>query len=370
MEYKTNKPFKKTVFFGPFVGEFGWELFCWHGWVKRMCRTRYKDYYKIACGLPGRYPFYPEVDEFWPLSEEFLKISISPRNYMTDYWINNSPKSTVEVDLPDVWPILKTIIEDFKKRLPADAEFIYPWTFRYDEEDKKYYGVDDNFKVYNIPPSKQILEELEPTQKGLEELKKMVNPTDKLIVIFPRNKIFRRPDRNWPKEKYEQLIKMIQKELSEYGIAIAGEPGGTFFAEGVPDKCIDLINVNPNCRMDLQLAALKQAKFALGGESGGICFALASGTKTLSWGIPNSKRAFLKENYMKSPFTYLPYRNPSASLVLRYVQWLAGVKKMPPDNIYRVLKTIFHMIFYPRYFYLIKLRLMRMLKPPKQIGNI
>ncbi|MDP2947199.1 MAG: hypothetical protein Q8N88_03720 [Nanoarchaeota archaeon] len=362
---------KKTVFFGPFVGEFGWELFCWHGWVKRLCKTRYKDYRKIACSFPGRYPFYPEVDEFWPLPEEFLKISISPRNYMTDYWIDNYPKSNVEVGFPNVWPILSKIIEGFKKKLPADTEFIHPWVFRYDKEDKRYYGVEikeplhsikNNFITYSIPPAKQILERLEPTPKGLKMLEKIVSPADKFIVIFPRRKLFRRPDKNWPKENYEVLIKLIQEELPEYKIAIAGEPGGAFFAEGVPENCIDLINVDPNRRMDIQLAALKQAELSLGGESGGICFALASGSKVLSWGNPGSRRAFSKENYMRTPLVFLPYSNPSADLVFKYIKWLLNSDVMPLDNVFRILKIIFYKIFNPRYPHLIKLRLMQILK--------
>ena len=370
MEYKSNKPMKKAVFFGPFVGEFGWELFCWHGWVKRLCRTRYKDYHKIACSFPGRYPFYPEVDEFWPLPEEFLKIPISPRNYMTDYWIYGYPKPNVEDGFPDVWPILEKVIEDFKKKLPTDTEFIYPWVFRYDKEDKRYYGVEikeplhlkNNFITHTIPPSRQILEGFEPTSKGLGMLAKIVKPEEKIITLFPREKLFRRPDRNWPKKNYEVLIKLIQKELPEYRLAIAGEPGGTFFTEGVPENCIDLINVDPNLRMDLQLAALKQSKLALGGESGGICFALASGSKVLSWGGHYSNRAFSKENYMRSPFIYLPYPGASTTLILKYIKWLIGSDTMPLDNLFRTLKIIFHTIFYPRYPYLIKLRITQLLK--------
>ena len=112
---------EKTVFFGPFVGEFGWELSCWHGWVKRLCRTRYKKYYKIACSFPGHYPFYLDVDEFQALPSDFLKIPISSRNYITDCWIGNYPKPDVEAKLPNVWPLLEKVIERLKKKLPKDT---------------------------------------------------------------------------------------------------------------------------------------------------------------------------------------------------------------------------------------------------------
>jgi hypothetical protein len=348
----------KTVFFGPFVGEFGWELLFWHGWVRRLCRTRYKDYYRIACSFPGRYPFYPEVDEFWPLPKEFLQIPISPRNYMTDYWIAGQPKADAGEALPDVWPRLLSVIEDFKKKLPEDTEFIHPWVFRYDREDRRYYGVDKDFNTYAPPYSKQVLEKLEPTQIGVEEFKKILKKDEKLIALFPRKKIFRRPDKNWQKEKYEILIKLIQKELPCYKVAILGEPDGAFFFDGVPEGCIDLINVNPNQRMDIQLAALKQSELAIGSQSGAITFALNAGCKALSWGLPKGERAFTKENYISSPLFFLPHPNPSVRLVFKYIKWLVGASPMPGDNIIRIAKIVFYRCFNPRYFYLVRSKIM------------
>jgi hypothetical protein len=352
---------KKTVFFGPFVGEFGWEAFYWQGWVKRLCRTRYKEYRKIACSFPGRYPFYPEADEFWPLPEEFLKIPISSRGYITDCWINGYPKPDAAGDLPDILPIIEKIIADFKKRLPEDAVFIHPWQYRYDEEDKKHYGVDENFNTHYIPKSKQILEKLEPTPKGIDILRKLAGEDQKIISVFPRRRLFRRPDKNWPKENYEILIKLIQKEFPKYKVAVLGEPNGAFFSEGAPENCIDLINIEPNHRMDVQLAALKRTELSLGGQSGGICFALDSGSKALSWGFPDLRKGFAKENYTKSPFIFLPYPNPSIGLIFKYFKWIAGSGPMPLDNIPRVAKLIFYLFFYPRRVYRMKLKLIKIL---------
>jgi len=350
---------KKTVFFGPFVGEFGWELFFWHGWVRRLCRTRYKDYRKIACSFPGRHPFYPEVDEFRPLPEEFLKLPISPRNYIADCWIGGKPEASISNSLSDVWPRLGKVIEDFRKKLPEDTEFIHPWTYRYDKEDKRYYGVDGNYNPYAPPRSKQILEKLKATKEGKEKLRKMVSPGEKLIAIFPRRKLFRRPDKNWSKENYETLIKLIQKELPEYKVAVLGDPSEAFFGEGVPENCIDLINIDPNLRMDIQLAALKHSELSLGGQSGGLCFAMASGSQVLIWGLPNAIRGFSQENYMKSPFVFLPYSHPSADLVFKYVKWILGPGKMPLNNIFRVSKINFYRFFNPHYLHIIKSRLIK-----------
>jgi hypothetical protein len=53
---------KKVVIFGPFVGEFGWELLFWQGWVRKVSRSEFRDYWKVAVSYPGREVFYPDVD--------------------------------------------------------------------------------------------------------------------------------------------------------------------------------------------------------------------------------------------------------------------------------------------------------------------
>ena len=86
---------KKVVIFGPFVGEFGWELLFWQGWVLRACRETFSDYHKVAVSYPGREPFYPAVDRFIPLPEEFLNLGVSARNYICDGWVDGFPGSAL-----------------------------------------------------------------------------------------------------------------------------------------------------------------------------------------------------------------------------------------------------------------------------------
>jgi hypothetical protein len=323
---------RKTVFLGPFIGEFGWELLFWHGWVKRLCRTRYKDYHKIACSFPGRYPLYPDVDEFWPLPEKFLKNPISSRGYIADNWTKGYPKPDKKpFNLPELSPLVNEVIRDFKKKLSRDAEFTIPWALRYDKDDKRYYGCyipenpksDKDFVAYGIPFSNQSLEGLQPTPKGIKLLRKMVGPKEKMVAIFPRCRVFRRPDKNWTKQNYETLISSVL-ELSRYKIAIFGEPGGAFFADGVPDGCIDLIRVDPNHRLDVQIAALKQSVMAVGSQSGGTHFSLAAGCPTLTWGETIAYRGFEKANYTHTKLIFYPSANPSVNVISEYVKWMLG----------------------------------------------
>lgn len=329
---------QKTVFFGPFVGEFGWELAGWHGWVKRLCRGRYAKHRKIACSFPGRYPLYPDVDEFWPLPQKLLKNRISSRGYITDCWIKGFPRpDSGPSELPEMRPLVEEVIKKFKEKLPDDTEFIVPWELRYDKEDKRRYGVsipedpksDEDFKTYGIPLSNQILEKLQPTPQGLKLLKTMVGPKERLISVFPRHRPFRRPDKSWSKEKYEILIDGLKREFPEFKLAILGEPGGAFFAEeGVPKDCVDLIRIAPEHRMDVQIAALKQSDISVGGLSGAMYFTLATGCRTLTWGETGAEKNLRKWNYTKTKLVYYPSTNAPVGTIMEYIRWMLGRGKV------------------------------------------
>ncbi len=331
---------KKTVFFGPFVGEFGWEILYWQGWVKKLCRGKYKMYRKIACSFPGRNPLYPDVNEFWSLPKWFLKDAISSRAYHTDNWINGLPKPNKKADLVDVLPRLKKVVKEIKEKLPADTVFVSPWKLIKDPENRALYGTfipknpksDEEFVSYFIPYEKQILEHLQPTNSGINLLKKVVNPKQKIIAVFPRCRIARRPDKNWSNEKYEELIEDLQSKFPSFKIAIFGEPGGAYFTEGVPKGCIDLINIKPEDRLDIQLAALKQSVLAIGGESGGLVFALATGCRVFCWGHVSFAKEFKRENYMKSEQIFLSDNNPPVGTVFSYVRWILTKNKRPYLN--------------------------------------
>ncbi|OGM01768.1 hypothetical protein A3K72_01095 [Candidatus Woesearchaeota archaeon RBG_13_36_6] len=329
---------KKTVFFGPFVGEFGWEIMYWQGWGKKLCRGKYRRYHKIACSFPWRNPLYPDVDEFWKLPKEFLKNQISSRSYITDNWIKGFPKpDSQKIKIVEVAPLFGKIVKKFKKKLPQTTIFVSPTEIIKDTESEKFYGThipkspksDDEFVTYAIPYSDQVLEYLQPTNKGIILLKETVDPKERIIAIFPRCRITRRPDKNWSKENYEELIRKLQKEFPLFKIAIFGEPGGAYFTEGVPKGCVDLINIKPEYRMDIQLAALKQSVIALGGQSGGIVFALAAGCRAFCWGNLSYAKGISNENYMKTKVIFYPDINPSIETVMENVLWILDKGKRP-----------------------------------------
>ena len=119
-----------------------------------------------------------------------------------------------------------------------------------------------------------------------EKLNNIIGPEIKLISLFPR---FRKhyETRNWTKDKYQQLIVLLQQKFPNHKITIVGEPGGSYFYDGVPHDTLDLINLDPKNRVSIQIAAMERSLFALGSSSGGLYLANYCGCPVFKWSNPN-----------------------------------------------------------------------------------
>lgn len=351
----------KTVFFGPFIGEFGWELLFWQGWVRKVCKGEFKNYRKIASSIPGREPFYPYVDEFWPIPDEFRDLKISAHGYYADGWREGYPgfqaleyqtksaiKQLVRLKRPRrVWvekPVQTdniekrayAMLEVFKQKLPEDTVYFVPWQWNRYKPQQIEFGLrlqdnvlprSDMELIRKIDFEYQQFEYLMPTPHGEDAFHDILKEDKKLIGVFPRYRLIRRADKNWREDKYEQLVRRLQMNFPENAVAIFGEPGGAYFADGVPNGCVDLINVSPDRRMDIQIAALKHCVFSVGGMSGAVLVALASACPTLIWGLPEQHPRYYRENFMGTKMIYHAHVDPPVDLVLELVQALLGVMK-------------------------------------------
>ena len=53
----------RIAYFGPWIGEFGWELMAWQAWCRQESRKYDKSY---ACSFGGMEPLYQDFAEFIP----------------------------------------------------------------------------------------------------------------------------------------------------------------------------------------------------------------------------------------------------------------------------------------------------------------
>lgn len=94
-----------VAFFGPWVGELGWEIATWQGWCRRQAR-KYDKVYVVS--FPEMSPLYSDFAEFVPHSY--------PRRRVIWTHGRGTKFSEVEFDLPHdvsvrVWPIMKCRIK-------------------------------------------------------------------------------------------------------------------------------------------------------------------------------------------------------------------------------------------------------------------
>lgn len=333
----------KTVFFGPFIGEFGWEYSYWHAWVNKVCKEEFRDYKKIVSSYPGRESFYPYADEYIPHPTKYINHFESCNGYITDYWINGFPRPNTSVTkkilgfIPyEKWEFIEKkddqlcindiandLLEELKQNLPNDTIFYTP--FKMSEYKSMSFGVETNkdvtsdidIKQLPIPFSKQDFEILEPTTKATEMVLDYLHQNDKLIAIYPRNRAQRRVDKNWSKDKYLELIQYFKINFPEYKIGIFGSPNQAFFDDNVPDGTIDFINLQDDQRMNIQIAALKYAHLAVGSLSGAMLVSRSAGVPTLSWSLKRDHDRFHGENRSNVETILHTIQDPSVDDIAR-----------------------------------------------------
>ena len=333
----------KTVFFGPFIGEFGWEMLYWHAWVSKVSNSKFKNYKKIVASFSGRESFYPYADEYWAHPDEFNNYFKSCNGYITDFWKNGFPRGNESIQ-KNLFGILKyeswkyfestenqvdvkikaeELLNLYKRKLPEDTEYFIP--FFPNSFEGKAFGIfgDENpksdicIKQIFIPFQEQLFTVLEPPKKTFSILEKFIQPELPLIAIYPRNRINRRPDKNWNKLNYFELIDKLKREYPNHKIGIFGSPGEAFFDDKCPEGCIDFINLPNNNRMNIQVAALKQAKIAIGSLSGAMVVARSCNVPVLTWGLSRDSSRFHDENQLDIETIFHSVQYPSSDEIFK-----------------------------------------------------
>ena len=337
----------KTAFFGPFIGELGWELLYWQGWVRKFCEDN-PNVFTIACSRSGRECFYPFVKEFKAIPDEFFKNNFSSKSYISDFWSKDdlpvyTQSSNKKFFIFDQQINLKTksdfyYEEEFKnlkkkmtESLPKDATIYDPTSINKYEQiffgTKKIVSKQGNlYKSIPVHFKNQSFSKLKPVGEARKYIEQFNLNPKKTIAIFPRKRDIRRPDKNWPKSYYYDLINIIQNNLSDYKILLIGYENGAYFKDEKVKGTIDLINIPNSNRLNIHVAALSLSTIALGSLSGAILFALASGVQSVTWGPSNSRFLVYYENekMLNSPLIYYPNINISPEIIFKIMDNMLG----------------------------------------------
>ena len=224
---------------GPWVGEFGWELFCWQGYIRKLSKNYNKTYIITRKG-----------NEF--LYEDFI-----------DGYFNYDPIKNKILNAWNCDNIDDVQINYIKKKIKyttyidgRDKNVIYNYLY----EDKWINFKNQEFIKYKSD-SLQI-------------------KTD--ILIHPRNKNLG-AERNWDKKKWEMLINLLK---NTYKIGIIG----TYETYNL-DYCDDYRNIPLKDTISL----MNNTRLVVGPSSGPIHLASLCGTPHLLWNIKDNRKRYLKD---------------------------------------------------------------------------
>ena len=216
------------------------------------------------------------------------------------------------------------LLNHFKEKLPFGAEIICPF------QDNKINEIEFGVRKANslkqdpiqkrVPFDEQVFFKFTPNKTKLTGQFVKQLKQKRVIAIFPRYRETRRPDKNWSKEKYEDLIKMLKMQFPTHKLAIFGAPNGAYFSEGCPEDVMDLINIDPKERTNIQAAILERADFAVGSLSGAMVFARFCGVPVMTWSLERDKDRFHDENRLDIPTYFISNRDPSVIQVFQIIK--------------------------------------------------
>ena len=235
----------KTLIAGPWVGELGWELFCWQGYVRRLS----KEYDKtIVISRLGHKFLY---DDFADVYKEFN----APAS-MANMWLG-------EINQNELGKMIGGI-EYTKHLLPFNIGF----------------GIDANTTAI-----------LNNTFNQQDFIKYKSNTLDKNldILIHARNKVVG-SNRNWDKYNWQLLVDML---LKDYSIGVIGTDEA-FTLNG----CMDLRNLP----IEDLVSVINRTKLVVGQSSGPLHLASLCGTPHFVWSDETNRKRYAEHwNPFKTP---------------------------------------------------------------------
>jgi spore maturation protein CgeB len=190
---------KSVLIAGPWVGEFGWELFCWHGYIRSI--SKYYDTTVCVSSRNSKFLY----EDFCDFFVEFDPQNSGPR----DSWHRGSFKLNHRH--------LKEILNQSGVDPKEDSVTFFP-----------YRKIGNSPMIDPRERSQLSLHYVSPTYKKLGSSKR----NEKLIAIHARNRSIR-PNDNWGKQRWESLVQKLID--SGYKIVCIGTKKESLLIEGAKD---------------------------------------------------------------------------------------------------------------------------------------
>jgi|TARA_Y100000310_G_scaffold84343_1_gene81169 hypothetical protein len=268
----------KVIIFGPWCGEFSYELSWWNPGIRKIRKEKYKDYYAVHIGYRGRRAMYKDfIEDYvsYPKElEETLKFPAAGGQHV--------------IDVGEVVP------ENLK-------EFMYRVASRY--QYKKHYvgGGSEEILLYNVDPQMFVggrhIHDEEPDGDYINyevdsemyneiktEIKNYFSNGRDTIALMARIRDRNRGENtggcylNWKPESWEIFLDRVINELETNIVVISlstsGASGGAMSFEDTElykNNKENIMTINfddDDDSLDRQLALLKATKCSIYGASG------------------------------------------------------------------------------------------------------
>lgn len=251
---------KEIVVFGPWVGEFSYEIQWYVPLIRQLSETTYKDCKIIAVGYLGRESLYRDfVDEYITYPKELEDILTYPATV------------GIHVNNRDIIP--KPCIDFMESKTNTEkSKYILPTNL----------GIDWNHVFNHNPPGKRIhLNSISKVDQEVREFLSSFNNNRKTIAVMARVR-YRQQDRidgeTWNPENWKKLIGKLVDEL-KVNLVLIGfnteQPGSMLFDN---NQYIKSFIMKDEHSVDYQIALLKYTTCSLYGASGAAALAFFTNT--------------------------------------------------------------------------------------------
>jgi len=264
----------KILLAGPWVGELGWELFCWQGYVRKLSRSFDKT---IIISRPGHKYFYEDFcDEY---------IEFDPRSYKTRKYecfeLDPEPddnKEQVKISID----VAKNIIKDISHTFYLDGNFDIRSYKKESCDIKNLFSEEQEFFKYEYKNGKSYD-----------------------LIFHCRNKSTGKK-RNWDESNWKKLLDSIQDNLK---IACIGNKEALHI-----EKTDDLRGIE----IKELVGIFNQSKLIVGPSSGPMHLASLCGLTHLVWGEEHLRK--------KYEITWNPFK--TKAIFYSNKDWIPEYKEM------------------------------------------
>lgn len=301
-EIKNLKEAEEIVW-GPFLGEIGWELMRWCGFIRNYKKQNPTKKVIVMTRSSRIDLYYNDVDDILPITIDDDYTTVRPNMYRADF-----------ID-PMVPVKLKSII----KHLYPNAYLFEPPKGK-DSSNRNYFPADQmdfNFKPQE--KNKEIIENILLKNKGKIP-----------IVLSPRHRVDMndiKTNRNWVKLYWYRLFDIL-KNSGKYIVFTVGV--SPTFVDPPEDSCFEILekynDLNNNIsQIGLTIEAIKHSKLTVGNQSSIPILSNLLKTPTIIWGHENHRHSVL-ENPYKTPCTFFDEK--------------PGIYKTPPNKIFEEVERL------------------------------